>query len=230
MNKECAILIPGCGNSYEAAYLLQQGFTNITVIDIAAILVENLKNKFAHHSSIKIILGDFFEHQGNYDVIIEQTFFCALPPTIRQQYVSKMHELLNKNGKLIGLLFNRSFEKSPPFGGSKEEYEQLFTMAFTFLHFNTSLNSIAPRANTELWIELQKNEEVMVSMYTIEGITCSGCKNDITEKILKMSSVLNVSINSSFKELLLVSKANIEINEIELLIETPEKRYTLTEK
>jgi hypothetical protein len=35
-NKDIAILIPGCGNTYEAAYLLlEQGFTNVTVIDIA---------------------------------------------------------------------------------------------------------------------------------------------------------------------------------------------------
>jgi hypothetical protein len=33
-DKDIAILIPGCGNTYEAAYLLEQGFTNVTVIDI----------------------------------------------------------------------------------------------------------------------------------------------------------------------------------------------------
>lgn len=86
-NKEAKILIPGCGNTYEAEYLLQQGFTNITVIDIAPTLVENLKEKFAGNKNIKVILGDFFEHKGNYDYIIEQTFFCALPPTMRQKYV-----------------------------------------------------------------------------------------------------------------------------------------------
>ena len=34
-DKNCSILIPGCGNSYETEYLLEQGFTNITVVDIA---------------------------------------------------------------------------------------------------------------------------------------------------------------------------------------------------
>jgi cyclopropane fatty-acyl-phospholipid synthase-like methyltransferase len=78
-----------------------------------------LQEKFKNNSSIKIILGDFFDHQEKYDIIVEQTFFCALPPTMRQHYVSKMHSLLKSNGLLIGLLFNRSFEKSPPFGGNK---------------------------------------------------------------------------------------------------------------
>jgi shikimate 5-dehydrogenase len=72
-DKGMAILIPGCGNTYEAAYLLQQGFTNITVIDIAPTLVNNLKKKFENNKSITIVLGDFFEYQGVYDLIIEQT-------------------------------------------------------------------------------------------------------------------------------------------------------------
>ena len=45
-NKEAKILIPGCGNTYEAEYFLQLGFTNITVIDIAPTLVENLKKNY----------------------------------------------------------------------------------------------------------------------------------------------------------------------------------------
>ena len=155
-NKNIRILIPGCGNSYEAAYLLEQGFTNITVIDIAPTLVENLKTKFKNNSNINIILGDFFEHQGEYDLIIEQTFFCALPPEMREKYVSKMHQLLAKEAKIAGLLFNRTFENGPPFGGSQEEYEILFKNAFNFLKMEVCQNSVAPRAGSELWIEFQK--------------------------------------------------------------------------
>ena len=59
-NKDLRILIPGCGNSYEAGYLLQQGFTNITLIDIAPILVARLQEKYRNNENIKIIQGDFF--------------------------------------------------------------------------------------------------------------------------------------------------------------------------
>ena len=92
-NKNLRILIPGSGNSYEAEYLLDHGFTNITVIDIAPTLVADLKEKFKNNSNIQIVLGDFFEHKGEYDLIIEQTFFCALPPIVRNNYVLKMHQL-----------------------------------------------------------------------------------------------------------------------------------------
>jgi hypothetical protein len=61
-----------------------------------------------------------FEHQGEYDLILEQTF-CALPPTIRH---AKMHQLLVKDGILAGVLFDRYFE-SDSFGGSQNEYNLL---------------------------------------------------------------------------------------------------------
>ena len=71
-NKNLCILIPGGGNSYEAEYLIQQGFTDITIIDIAPALIEKLKEKFTNKKAIKIILGDFFQHEGQYDLILEQ--------------------------------------------------------------------------------------------------------------------------------------------------------------
>jgi SAM-dependent methyltransferase len=44
-DKNLRILIPGCGNTYEAEYLLNNGFTNITVIDISPTLIDNSKDK-----------------------------------------------------------------------------------------------------------------------------------------------------------------------------------------
>lgn len=222
-NKNIAILIPGCGNSYEAEYLLEQGFTNITVIDIAPILVAILKEKFENNTNIKIISGDFFEHQGKYDLIIEQTFFCALPPTIRQKYVWKMHRLLADGGILAGLLFNRTFDVSPPFGGSKEEYEKLFKAAFDFLKIDLCQNSIAPRANSELCIELKKNIQVEVNLYEFEGITCSGCMNTVTKKFTEIDGILNVSMSSNFAEVLIVSEKEIAVEELQNAISYDEK-------
>ncbi len=209
-DKHISVLIPGCGNSYEAEYLLQQGFTNITLIDIAPLLVEKLKKKFAGQLNIKVIHGDFFHHEAKYDLIIEQTFFCALPPSMRVKYVWKMHQLLKEDGKLVGLLFNRTFDKSPPFGGSKIEYEKLFNAAFKMVHMEMSASSIAPRANSELWVELLKND-CLISLYLFNGITCSGCAKDITAQLLAIPYVLNALISSDFNHLLIVSETAISL-------------------
>ncbi|MEO0041008.1 MAG: hypothetical protein RL329_456 [Bacteroidota bacterium] len=159
-NKDLRILIPGCGNAHEAAYLLERGFTNITLIDIAPTMVDALKQQFKAHPAIKVVLGDFFElpfeQQGMYDLILEQTFFCALNPILRPTYVEKMHQLLVSNGKLVGVLFQVFFEKNPPFGGSKQEYRPLFEPFFQIKILENCENSYIKRQGSELFMILQK--------------------------------------------------------------------------
>lgn len=129
-DKSASILIPGAGNAYEVDYLVALGFINITVIDIAPKLVVALKQRFASVNEVTIILGDFFGLEGKFDVVLEQTFFCAIDPELRSQYVDKMKDLLTDKGQLLGVLFNRSFDGGPPFGGSIAEYEALFNANF----------------------------------------------------------------------------------------------------
>ena len=149
------ILIPGCGNAYEAGYLVQKGFTNLTLIDISALLVNNLRLKFADQP-VNIIHEDFFLHQDKYDLVLEQTFFCALHPSQRIDYAGKIKELLNEEGKLAGVLFDREFEGGPPFGGHREEYRQLFSACFSNVKISTCYNSIESRKGTEVFMILKK--------------------------------------------------------------------------
>jgi len=223
-NKNAAILIPGCGNTYEAEYLLEQGFTAITVIDIAQTLVKKLRNKFAGNKNITILLGDFFDHSGQYDFIIEQTFFCALPPKMRPRYVYQMHQLLAPKGKLVGLLFNREFESGPPFGGSWLEYELLFKGAFA-VNLSVATNSVSTRTETELFIELKKNNN-LVNLYNFTGITCSDCMKSVSYLIAKMEGAINVSMSTDFTEMLIVSSNEIGIGKLQSVIAYDQK-YTI---
>jgi cyclopropane fatty-acyl-phospholipid synthase-like methyltransferase len=157
-HKDASILIPGCGNSYEAEYLVEKGFTNLTVIDIALSPVKRLQEKIGDQATV--IQNDFFEHQGQYDHILEQTFFCALNPALRPTYVQKMNELLSDNGKLAGVLFNRQFETNPPFGGSKEEYLELFPKHLHLVKMEMCYNSIPQRAGNELFFIATKKRSV----------------------------------------------------------------------
>ena len=156
-NKEAKILIPGCGNAYEVQFLWDLGFRNITVIDIAPNAVQILKNKYKHLEGVSIICEDFFNHIGNYDLVLEQTFFCAIPTLLRSKYAEKMHELLNENGRIIGVMFNKNFEKKgPPFGGSIAEYQFIFKKYFEILKMEECYNSIEPRLGSEIFINLKK--------------------------------------------------------------------------
>ncbi|MCO5259232.1 MAG: TPMT family class I SAM-dependent methyltransferase [Crocinitomicaceae bacterium] len=156
-DKSASILIPGCGNAYEAEFLVQNGFTNITLIDIAEEAVRRLKDKFKTTPQVTVLCGDFFEHQGSYDLIIEQTFFCAQVLQRRTEYVQKVHSLLKPNGKLVGVLFGVDFgPQGPPFGGDIHEYQQLFKPYFELKKLEPCFNSIKPREGAELFIEFIK--------------------------------------------------------------------------
>ena len=151
--KDLSILIPGCGNAYEAAWLLEKGFTDLTLTDFAPEPVARLREQFAQVKSppLTLLCADFFSLEGQYDLIIEQTFFCALDPSLRERYVTNMYSLLKPGGRLAGLLFDRTFEGGPPFGGNKEEYAGLLEKNLMIRTLAPCYNSIRPRAGTELF-------------------------------------------------------------------------------
>ncbi len=155
--KNLKILIPGCGNAHEAAHLFKKGFTNIYLLDIANTPLLAFSERNPDFPKAHLINENFFEHKGKYDLIVEQTFFCALLPEHRASYAKKMHELLQPQGKLIGLLFNIPlYEEHPPFGGNQLEYITYFEPYFEFKTFETAYNSIAPRERNELFINFKK--------------------------------------------------------------------------
>ncbi|TDB69014.1 methyltransferase domain-containing protein [Arundinibacter roseus] len=161
-DKTIKILIPGGGNSYEAVYLLQQGFTDVTVVDLSAVVIETLGKRCAEYlgSGLNLVHQDFFEHTGKYDLIVEQTFFCALDPALRVQYVQHMQKLLKVNGKLAGLLFDRDFVGGPPFGGHAAEYQALMNTSLSVLKMEPCYNSIGPRQGSEVFFIAERLEEI----------------------------------------------------------------------
>lgn len=154
---DMSILIPGAGNAYEAEYLFRKGFKNVTVLDLSSEPLKNILKRVPEFPQKQLIQGDFFEHRHQYDLIIEQTFFCALNVSLRKNYAEKMSQLLNPGGKLAGVLFNAEMNTDqPPFGGNKEEYISIFDPYFVFKTLDVCYNSIKPRAGKELFIVFNK--------------------------------------------------------------------------
>ena len=153
-DKSVAILIPGCGNAYEAEYLHRKGFTNVHVLDFASEPIADFKKRVVDFPENHLHQDDFFIHQGQYDLILEQTLFCAIDPLLRADYVKSVKRMLSPKGKLVGLLFNRQFEGGPPFGGHKTDYEKLFSQEFSIVEMNECYNSVAPRKGSELFIKI----------------------------------------------------------------------------
>lgn len=154
------ILIPGAGRAYEAEYLHRRGFSEVFVVDLAPEALEALQQRVPSFPGGHLVQQDFFALTAEppYDLIVEQTFFCALPRALRPDYARQCAHLLRPGGKLVGLLFEADFGLSPepPFGGTRAEYRAYFEPYFEFVHFDTAYNSIRPRQGRELFICLKK--------------------------------------------------------------------------
>lgn len=156
-NKDLKILIPGGGNSYEAEYLYNNGFKNVCVVDISKHPLQNLKKRVPSFPETQLIYKDFFELEDTFDLVIEQTFFCAINPSLRTQYAAKMNTLLREKGKLVGLLFDAVLnEDHPPFGGNKMEYLEYFKPYFDLSIMESAYNSHPSRLDKELFFKFKK--------------------------------------------------------------------------
>ncbi|MGB5370910.1 MAG: SAM-dependent methyltransferase [Flavobacteriaceae bacterium] len=155
-NKDISILIPGAGNAHEAEYLWEKGFRNVDVLDIASPPNEKFMQRNPGFPKDQLYTKDFFLHQGQYDLILEQTFFCSLIPSDKNRfaYAEKMAQLLKPRGKLVGVWFDfplsSNLEKRP-FGGDKALYLKYINPYFSVKTFERCYNSIPPRQGHELF-------------------------------------------------------------------------------
>ena len=158
-NTDLKILIPGGGHSYEAAYLHAKGFKNVYVVDISKTALSNFKERVPDFPSKHLINSDFFDFNSTFDLIIEQTFFCAIDPKLRPGYAAKAFELLNTPGKVVGLLFNEPLNQDkPPFGGNKSEYIEYFHPYFEIQIMEDAHNSTESRRGRELFFKIEKRQ------------------------------------------------------------------------
>ncbi len=157
--KTIEVLVPGAGNAHEVAVGWTLGFTKIHLLDISYQPIRDFLAKHPEFPETQVHHQDFFDHNGKYDLILEQTFFCALVPRLREAYAKKMHGLLKPGGRLVGVLFDREFGfEGPPFGGTAAEYLTYFQPYFGIEKFEPCYNSIQERAGSELFINLRKSD------------------------------------------------------------------------
>lgn len=157
--KDAKILIPGAGNAYEAEELFRNGYRNVYVVDISYIPLKNLKSRVPDFPAHQLINSDYLDLKKGFeaDFILEQTFYCALSPTLRDSYVQKSYELLNPDGQMAGLLFDFPLtEEGPPYGGSYDEYISRFSDLFEIITLEKTDKSIKPRSGREFFFHLKK--------------------------------------------------------------------------
>ena len=82
---------------------------HVTGLELAETAVEEARKELQRRGVpedwYELESGDFFAHKGQYDVIYDYTFFCAIPPGLREDWGKQMASLLKKSGTLVTLMF-----------------------------------------------------------------------------------------------------------------------------
>ena len=158
LTKEDIILIPGAGRAHEVGRLWEEGFMNVYIVDWSPSAIEASRKLFPDIPEDRFIEADFFELDMEPDVILEQTFFCAIPVEMRERYAIKVAQMLTpRSGQLAGVFFDREFDHvGPPHGGSRAEYRDLFEKYFKSVEITDSPLSIDPRAGFETFVVLKE--------------------------------------------------------------------------
>ena len=153
-------LVPGCGRGHEVIYLTENGF-EVTAVDYSSGAVNHLKSTVQERKlKCKVLHMDFFgidsAHNGVYDLLIEQTFFCAISPEQRPSYVSTVARALKQGGMLAGLFYHTGKEGGPPFNTTREDILKHFSDLFEIQQLSKSEDSVEQRKNKEWLVILVK--------------------------------------------------------------------------
>ena len=155
------IIVPGCGNGYDAMHLANQGH-NVFAIDFSSKVINNLKNKKI--DNLNVVSGDYFnlpsKFNNKFDYFLEYTFLCAINPDRRMEYIKKSFDLLNSQGVYIGFLFpiNKPLsDGGPPFGIDIDKIFDMFSQFYYDIKIEKSKYSIDSRSENELFVTMKKN-------------------------------------------------------------------------
>ncbi len=161
-------LVPGAGRGQDALLLAQYG--KVVALDFAkeakADFVQMHKGS-EYFSSIDYKLNDVFEYlkglsDGSVDAVFEHTFFCAIEPIRRKEYVEQVLRVLKPNGGLwFGVFFLLEHGMGPPFALTQWELREYISNTFEtkldILEWERIKNSPQGRAHKELWAVFRKN-------------------------------------------------------------------------
>jgi methyl halide transferase len=152
------ILVPGCGLGHEVLYLAKKGF-QVTAVDFASSAIAGLKAR-AGDIPIVALQRDLFtldhDHSSSFDVVIEHTYFCAIPKEMRDEYARVMHAVLSDGGRIVGLFYETDKEDGPPHRTTKADIEQHFSCLFEIVHFERPVDSFDNRLGNEWLVVMGK--------------------------------------------------------------------------
>lgn len=155
---DAAVLIPGCGNAWEAAWLAGRG-RMVRAIDFSPVAVARARAVLGEHAAV-VEEADFYAYEPPFTPgwIFERAFLCALPPAQRGRYGSRMAALLAPDALLAGYFFIGETQKGPPFAIGRAELDALLTPYFDLLDDQPAVGSLPVFEGRERWMTWRRND------------------------------------------------------------------------
>ncbi len=152
----CTVLIPGCGNGYELACMLEAGW-DATAIDFSPVAVRRARAQVGNWSA-RVVLADFFAWQPprQLDLIYERAFLCAMPPALWPKVAARWAQLLAPGGELAGYFFFGTSPKGPPFGIPRTALDELLASAFVLEEEGEVVDSLPVFGGQERWMRWRR--------------------------------------------------------------------------
>jgi len=131
-----SVLVPGCGFGHDVRAWAHAGYEAVGY-DVAPAAVKGGEGQTPDSlSNAAFRLGNFLEDEpfDTFDFIFEHTFFCAIDPARRGDYVAAVRRWLKPGGRLLAVhYFLPKDEDGPPFGVDREEILTRFSPYFELL-------------------------------------------------------------------------------------------------
>jgi methyl halide transferase len=90
--------------------------------------------------------------------VLEQTFFCAIAPRQRQDYVLNVTRILKPGGMLVGLFYHTGKEDGPPYNTTRQDIEVNFAKNFKIHELDKTSLSAEQRKDKE-WLGILKKKD-----------------------------------------------------------------------
>jgi len=143
--RDCEVFVPLCGKSRDMLWLREQGHwvlgVELSAIAVQAFFSENgytaqrvsgARFDSCSANGIRILCGDFFDlgkdDLANVGAVYDRASLIALPPELRQRYVSHLADILPRTAQILLITFEypQHEMQGPPFSVSADEVEMLY--------------------------------------------------------------------------------------------------------
>ncbi|MDH5526267.1 MAG: TPMT family class I SAM-dependent methyltransferase [Nitrospirota bacterium] len=151
----CDVVIPGCGTGWEVAWLAARGY-RVTGIDFAPEALARTRARLdAEGADAELVSANLLAPPeslwGRFDLLLEQTCFCAIDPIRRGDYVTAAWRMLRPGGRLLALFYAHGKPGGPPYHTDPEEVAGCFGERFE-LHTLELTRHSHERRQGEEWL------------------------------------------------------------------------------